>query len=470
MNVVLPKESSLWREGFPVSEQLNDGLPEKEGRSTMTFKLNWSRALSGVMFLVWLGNPFLIRSQSQSPVIAIKAGRLIDGKSNAPQSNVTILVDGNKVTSVGTNVAIPGNAHVIDLSNATVMPGLIDAHTHLLLQGDVTAADYDEQLLKESPQYRTIIATVNARTALENGFTTLRDLETEGAGYSDVDLKRAINNGIIPGPRLIVATRALDVTGAYPLLGYAPEIHVPVGVQTCDSPEDCRRAVREQIKYGADWIKVYADRSYYVKPDGALSSIPTFTPEEMRAIIDEAHRERHKVAAHAMATPGQKNALDAGVDSLEHGDYLSDETLAQMKRQNVFYCPTLYVGVYVAQGRAAAGAPIWVQLVDIARQSFGRALRAGATIVFGTDAGGFAWSENEAKEFSLMVKYGMTPMQAIQSATSVAAKALDMEDKIGSIEAGKLADIVAVKGDPLSDISLMEKVSFVMKDGRIYKQ
>jgi imidazolonepropionase-like amidohydrolase len=380
------------------------------------------------------------------------------------------LVESNKIIAVGSKIEIPAGARVIDLSDATVMPGLIDAHTHLFLQGDITATDYDEQLLKQSPQYRTILATVNARTALMNGFTTLRDLETEGAGYSDVDLKRAINNGIIPGPRLIVATRALDVTGAYPLLGYAPEIRVPVGVETCDGPADCRRAVREQIKYGADWIKVYADRSYFVKPDATLSSIPTFTAEEMGAIVDEAHRQGHKVAAHAMATAGQKTALDAGVDSIEHGDYLSDETIAQMKRQNVFYCPTLYVGAYVAQGRAEAGALVWKQMLDIARASFGRALKAGVTIVFGTDAGGFAWTENEAKEFSYMVRYGMTPMQAIQSATSIAAKALDMGHQVGSIEPGKLADIVAVNGDPLSDISLLEKVSFVMKDGKVYKQ
>lgn len=417
-----------------------------------------------------LGCSFVTVAQTKDSVTAIKAGKLIDGKSGMPQSNITILVEGNRITAVGSGIIVPAGARVVDLSNSTVMPGLIDAHTHLFLQGDITAEEYDAQLLKQSPQYRTILATVNARTALENGFTTLRDLETEGAGYSDVDVKRAINNGVIPGPRLLVATRSLDVTGAYPLLGYAPDVHVPVGVQTCDGPDDCRRVVREQIKYGADWIKVYADRSYFLKPDGTLSSIPTFTQQEMNAIVDEAHRQRRKVSSHAMATPGQKTSLDAGVDSIEHGDYLSDEILAQMKRQNVFYCPTLYVGVYVAKGRAAAGAFIWEKMLDIARQSFGRALKAGVTIVFGTDAGGFAWSENEAKEFSYMVGYGMTPMQAIQSATSVAAAALDLGDKVGSIEAGKLADIVAVKGDPLADISLLENVSFVMKDGRIYRK
>lgn len=423
-----------------------------------------------VSMAIVLGCSFVAVAQTKDSVTAIKAGKLIDGKIGTPQSNITILVEGNRITAVGSGIIVPAGARVVDLSDYTVMPGLIDAHTHLLLQGDITVEEYDAQLLKQSPQYRTILATVNARTALENGFTTLRDLETEGAGYADVDVKRAINNGVIPGPRLLVATRSLDVTGAYPLLGYAPDVHVPVGVQTCDGPDDCRRAVREQIQYGADWIKVYADRSYFLKPDGTLSSIPTFTQQEMNAIVDEAHRQRRKVSSHAMATPGQKASLDAGVDSIEHGDYLSDEILAQMKRQNVFYCPTLYVGVYVAKGRAAGGAIIWEKMVDIARESFGRALKAGVTIVFGTDAGGFAWSENEAKEFSYMVKYGMTPMQAIQSATSVAAAALDLGDKIGSIEAGKLADIVAVKGDPLADISLLENVSFVMKDGRIYKK
>lgn len=427
-------------------------------------------AASLLLMAALIGIPSVILGAPKVSVLAIKAGRLIDVRMGTVKSNQTILVEGNRIVAVGEAVNIPADAQVIDLSKSTVLPGLIDAHTHLLLQGDITAEDYDAQLLKESPQYRTILATVNARTALENGFTTLRDLETEGAGYSDVDVKRAIHKGIIPGPRLIVATRALDVTGAYPLLGYVPELRVPKGTQTCDGPADCRKAVREQIQFGADWIKVYADRSYHLKPDGTLSSIPTFTPEEMSAIVDEAHRERHKVAAHAMATPGQKIALDAGVDSIEHGDYMSDETLAQMKRQGVFYCPTLYVGEYVAQGRAETGAPIWVRMIEVGRNTFQRALKAGVTIVFGTDVGGFAWNINQAKEFSVMVKDGMTPLQALQSATSVSAKALGMDDKIGSVETGKLADIIAVAGDPLADISLLEKVSFVMKDGKIYRQ
>src|SRR5207302_11466609 len=195
----------------------------------------------------------------------------------------------------------PTGAQIVDLSRETCLPGLIDTHTHVLLQGDITAADYDEQLLKQSREYRTILATVNARRALEYGFTTIRDLETEGAGYADVDLKKAINNGIIPGPRMKVATRAMDVTGAYPLLGYSPEVPVPHGVQVVDGAENGRKAVREQISFGADWIKVYSDRSYFVRPDGVLDDIPTFTLDELRAIVDEAHRQHHKVASHAMA-------------------------------------------------------------------------------------------------------------------------------------------------------------------------
>jgi imidazolonepropionase-like amidohydrolase len=188
-----------------------------------------------------------------------------------------------------------------------------------LLQGDITAADYDEQLLKQSSEYRTILATVNARRALEYGFTSIRDLETEGAGYADADVKKAINNGVIPGPRMQVATRALDVTGAYPLQGYAPGVMVPHGVELVDGADNARQAVREQISHGADWIKVYSDRSYRVREDGVLDDVPTFTLEELRAMVDEAHRERHKVASHAMALNGVHNSVEAGVDTIEHG-------------------------------------------------------------------------------------------------------------------------------------------------------
>jgi imidazolonepropionase-like amidohydrolase len=337
-----------------------------------------------------------------------------------------------------------------------------------LLQGDITQADYDEQLLKESIPYRTIRATVAVRTALNNGFTAIRDLETEGAMYADADLKRAINRGIIPGPRMFVSTRALSATGMYPLLGYSWELKVPEGVQVVDGPDEIRKAVREQVKYGADWIKFYCDRRYYLE-GGKLRSKLNFTEEEMRGIVAEAHRLDRRVAAHAIGKDGIVAALAAGADTIEHGDGLDEGTIDEMVRKGVYWCPTIYVGAYVAEGRAAAGAPIWKAMVDLEREAFGLAVKKGAKIAFGTDAGGFAWSENQAKEFAYMVRYGMTPMQAIQSATTVAAALLQAEKDLGSIEPGKFADIIAVAGDPLSDISVLEHVRFVMKGGKIVR-
>jgi imidazolonepropionase-like amidohydrolase len=331
---------------------------------------------------------------------------------------------------------------VTDLSKLTCLPGLIDTHTHVLLQGDITADDYDAQLLKQSPEYRTILATVNARRALSWGFTTIRDIETEGAGYADVDVKHAIERGIIPGPRMQVAGRAMDVTGAYPLLGYAPAVVVPKGVQEVDGADGGRRAVREQLSHGVDWIKVYSDRSYFVREDGVLDDIPTFTLEELRAIVDETHRQRHKIASHATALNGVHNSVEAGVDTIEHGDYIADADLATMVRKGIYYVPTIYVGEYVAEGRAKAGAPVWLKMVSIHEDTFRRALKAGVKIAFGTDVGGFDWQINPAIEFSLMVKYGMTPEQALRAATVTAAELLGWQDKLGTVEAGKLADLV----------------------------
>ncbi|PYX21314.1 MAG: hypothetical protein DMG82_18600 [Acidobacteria bacterium] len=401
-------------------------------------------------------------------LVFVRCGALLDGRSETARKNVVVAIHGEKITEVSTKE--PTGAQIVDLSRETCLPGLIDTHTHVLLQGDITAADYDEQLLKQSPEYRTILATVNARRALEYGFTTIRDVETEGAGYADVDVKKAINTGVIPGPRMQVATRAMDVTGAYPLLGYAPNVSVPHGVQVVDGADAARTAVREQISHGADWIKVYSDRSYRVREDGVLDDIPTFTLEELKAIVDEAHRERHKVASHAMALYGVHNSIEAGVDSIEHGNYIADEDMKAMVAHGTFYVPTIYVGAYVAEGRAAAGAPVWVQMLSIHEETFRRAMKAGVKIAFGTDAGGFAWTVNPAKEFAYMVKWGMTPAQALRSATTSAAELLGWSDQVGSIEAGKFADIVAVPGDPLADVSQLEKVDFVMKGGKVYKK
>ena len=395
-------------------------------------------------------------------VIAIRAARLIDGRGGNVVSPAVVVVRGNRIESVGG--AVPAGAETIDLGDVTLVPGLIDAHVHTLLQGDITAQDYDEQIFHESLAYRALRGSRAVKIGLEHGFTTMRDLETEGAMYTDVDLKRAINNGIIPGPRMYVSTRALSVTGGYGPSGYQPEIVYPRGVQIVDGIEAARKAVREQISNGADWIKVYADRSYFVQKDGTLSSIPTFTPDEMKAIVDEAHRLRHKVAAHAMARPGIENALNAGVDSIEHGIAIPDDLIDFMATHGVYYCPTLTVTEFVAPGRGG----VWLKIPQYHHDSFQRALKRGVKIVFGTDAGGFPWDAiNEAKEFEYETKYGMTPMQAIQTATRTPAEMLGASDDLGTIEAGKFADIVAVPGNPLSDITAMERVSFVMKNGMV---
>jgi imidazolonepropionase-like amidohydrolase len=414
----------------------------------------------------------LAQTTQPPKVVFIKAGRLIDVRAGRVLENQGILVEGERIKTVGpiatVEKTVPSTAQVIDLLKYTVLPGLADCHTHVLLQGDITAADYDEQLLKESIPYRTIRATVAARTGLMNGFTVMRDLETEGAMYADVDVKTAINRGVIPGPRMFVSTRAFSATGMYPLLGYSWELKMPEGVQIVDGADNIRRAVREQVKYGADWIKFYADRRYYVK-DGALHSWVNFTEEEMKAMVDESHRLGRPVAAHAMGWDGIDASLKAGVDSIEHGYGLDEGLMDRMVRQGTYWCPTIYVGAYVAEGRAAAGAPIWLTMRDLEAKAFGIAVRKGVKIAYGTDAGGYAWTENQAKEFSYMVRYGMTPMQAIRSATVAAADLLQRSSDFGSIEAGKFADIVGVGGDPLRDISELERVRFVMKGGEVYR-
>ena len=406
---------------------------------------------------------------AQSPKrIAVRAGKLIDGKSDLPIANALILIEDGKIISVTPGGSPPVGMELMDLSRATVLPGMMDLHTHVLLQGDVTAADYDEQLLKQSIPYRAILAARNARIALEHGFTTLRDLETEGAMYADVDVKMAIQRGEVPGPRIFTSTRAMTPTGMYPLLGYSWELQVPHGVQFVDGVDGARLAVREQISHGADWIKYYSDRGYFFTPDGVLHSKVNFRDDEARAIVEEAHRLGHKVAAHSIGSDGIAASLRAGVDSIEHGDGYTDELLDQTVKQGVYWCPTVMVGDYVAPGRGGN----WVKMVDLERKAFGQGVKKGVKIVLGTDAGGFPWTDsnlNEAKEFKYYVDYGMTPMQAIRSGTSLGAEMLGWSDRLGTIEAGKLADLVAVSGDPLTDIGELEHVRFVMKEGVVFK-
>jgi imidazolonepropionase-like amidohydrolase len=402
----------------------------------------------------------------------IRAGSLIDGKSATPRRDQVIVVHGNRIESVSDAAAakIPSGANVIDLSKATLLPGLIDSHTHIFLQGeDPAQGGYDANILNAPLALRAARATVSARRALEQGFTTLRDVETEGAGYGDVGIKQAIERGYIPGPRLFVSTRAISTTGGYPLEGYAPELDMPKGAQIVDGPVEARKAAREQLDHGADWIKVYMTHRSWVGKNGELVSQPTLTVEELRAVVDETHGWGKKVACHVYGGIGLRRALDGGCDSIEHGLDLDDAAISQMLKQGTWYVPT--ISVYYTDW-AAADTPAGQRdrlRASVHEQSFKKALRAGVKIAFGTDMGGIPWSEPIAQEFSRMTDLGMQPMDAIQSATSRAAAMLEMEGKIGVVAPGAFADIVAVNGDPLRDIKVLENVQFVMKDGKVFK-
>ncbi|HEY1433760.1 MAG TPA: amidohydrolase family protein, partial [Thermoanaerobaculia bacterium] len=343
-------------------------------------------------------------------------------------------------------------------------------HTHIFLQGeDPAEGGYDAQLLRQGIAFRAARATVAARRALDQGFTTIRDVETEGAGYGDVEIKEAIDAGYIPGPRMFVVTRAISTTGGYPLEGYAPEIDVPKGAQLVDGPVEARKAAREQLSHGADWIKVYMTHRSWLDAAGNLVSQPTLTLEELQAVVDETHGWGRKVACHAYSGAGLRRALDGGCDSIEHGLDLDDRAVAQMVRQGTWFVPTMSVYYGGWEPAGTPGGDRDRKRVALHGPSLTRALKAGVKIAFGTDVGGFSWSEPIAQEFPRLVEFGMTPMGAIQSATSRAAELLGRSGELGVIAPGAYADIVAVAGDPLADVKALADVTFVMKDGKVHR-
>src|ERR1043166_7512123 len=399
------------------------------------------------------------RTFASAQVTYVKTSSLIHGRSDAPKENQVIVIRGNRIESVGAGTAIPDGAHVIDLTGMTVMPGLIDSHTHIFLQGeDPAEGGYDAQLLKYPLAYRAARATVSAKRALDQGFTTIRDVETEGAGYGDIGIKQAIDEGRIPGPRIFASTRAISTTGGYNLEGYAPEITVPKGAQLIDGPVEARKAAREQLDHGADWIKVYMTHRSWLDKQGNLVSQPTLTVDELRAIVDEAHGWKRKVACHAYNGEGLRRALDGGCDSIEHGLELTDADAAQMVKQGTWYVPTLHVYTVDNADPSTPAGKRDAKRVSLHGPSFQKAMRAGVKIVFGTDVGGFSWTEPIAQEFPRMTALGMSPRAATLSAPSRPAEMLGMSGRIGAIAPGTYADVIAVAGDPLADVRLLEKV------------
>lgn len=398
----------------------------------------------------------------------VKAGRLFDGKSEQLREGAAVLVEGGKIASVGEGPPAPPGVEVIDLGGLTLLPGLVDAHTHVILH----AGDFDSQLLRETPEYRAIYATNTARLTLEAGVTTVRDLGNEGSGFADIALRDAVARGLVPGPRILTAIQPVTPTGAYRLPGYSPYVNLPSISYAADGPHEVRRQVRRLVEHGADVIKLYMEsfEKRHLSGD-LLAGGRNYSRDELLAAVEEAHDAQLKVAAHTYSDEAARAAVEAGVDSIEHGLYLSEETFRLMAERGVYYVPTLLVYEMWRDGQILGGISPEnkVRLTNTVREhteSFRRALASGVRIAFGTDT--FERPGTNARELELMVRYGMSPAAALRAATSVSAELLGVGDITGSIEPGKWADLVAVEGDPLSEIEAVQRVRFVMKEGKVY--
>ena len=398
--------------------------------------------------------------------VLLKPARVFDGVSREAHAGWAVLIRGDKIESAGPadEIKMPAETRVLDLPGMTLLPGLIEAHSHLLLH-PYNEASWNDQVLKEPLALRVCRATNHARSTLLAGFTTIRDLGTEGAGQADVGLKHAIEQGIIPGPRMLVVTRAIVATGSYGPKGFAPELNIPQGAEEADGVDGITRVVRDQIGRGADWIKVYADAAM-----GGAAIRPTFSVEELKLIVETARSAGCPVVAHAMSKEGMRRAAMAGVATIEHGDGGDLEVFRLMANRGVALCPTLAAGEAMSkyrgwrQGSDPEPAPLKSK-----RAAFKEALEAGVTIANGSDVGVFAHGD-EARELELLVDYGMSPVQALLSATSVNAKVLKLDDKLGRVKPGLLADLIAVEGDPTQEIAAVRKVRLVMKGGVLYRE
>ena len=404
---------------------------------------------------------------AQTDPIVIKCGTLIDIKAGTTIKDAFILVEGKTIRKVGTDKKLPNDAKLIDLTGLTVMPGLIDAHTHIVLH----AGNYDNQVIRETPEYRAVYATANARATLMAGITTIRDMGNEGAGYADVALRDAINNGIVQGPRILASIMPVASTGSYGLVGFSPYMVTPPLSYEADGPAGMQKQVRRLVKEGADQIKVYIE-SYekkQLRPD-ILTGAMNFSNEELKALVEEAHRSGLKVAAHVYSDEGARQAIDANVNSIEHGLYLTGETFQLMAKKGIYYVPTLLVYEFWKDAKIFGefSSENKIKLTNTVAQhteTFKRALKTPVKIVFGSDT--FELPGTNAQELELMVKYGMSPIDALKAGTSAAAELLGMENAIGTIEVNKIADIIAVDGDPLKQMEDLRKVVFVMKEGKV---